>query len=270
VRIAECGKSSIGMRQSSIVNRNRAIVQSCNRQSSIVNRQSSIIMDELFIKLPETTVYGRRAGDLGAPLLLGLHGWSRRNGWHTWEPLMQPLAAAGYCVVSVDMPGWGASPPLDERPLSGARAAALVFAIMDGLAKETAVLMGKSWGGGVAITAALDRPARVAALILTAPAFTAPERLPALAPPVLLAWAEDDPMIPFAQAEVYKTAVADLTFVPYPTGGHSAAPKNAADFAPRALAFLARHAAVNPIQSAQPAKRQPRIGANAANTKTAN
>ena len=71
-------------------------------------------MDDIFIKLELTTVYGKLAGDPANPLLLGIHGWSQRNGWHTWEPLMAPLADAGYCVVSVDMPGWGDSPALDN------------------------------------------------------------------------------------------------------------------------------------------------------------
>lgn len=197
-------------------------------------------MDDLYIKLTLTTVYGKLAGNASGPLVLGLHGWSQRNGWHTWQPLMAPLAAAGYCVVSVDMPGWGQSPPLDALPLTGERAATTVLDIMNGLQKETAVLMGKSWGGGVAIETALTYPERVTKLILTAPAFRQPERLADLTQPVLLAWAEDDPVIPVAVAEHYERVVADLQLEIYAAGGHSAAPKNNEDFAPKAIGFLQR------------------------------
>ncbi len=195
-------------------------------------------MDDVFIKLEVTSVYGKLAGDPANPLLLGLHGWSQRNGWHTWKPLMEPLASAGYCIVSVDMPGWGSSPALDTLPLSGSRAASVVIDILNGLQKETAVLLGKSWGGGVAIKTALEYPERIAGLILTAPALQNFAQLDELDKPVLMAWAEDDPVIPIATSERYLTRLPNLQLETYPTGGHSAAPKNASDFAPKAVRFL--------------------------------
>lgn len=195
-------------------------------------------MDDVYIQLQTTTVYGKLAGEPSNPLVLGIHGWSQRNGWHTWEPLMEPLATAGFCVVSVDMPGWGESPAMDALPLGGERAVQVVVDIMNGLQKETAVLMGKSWGGGVAIQAALERPERVTKLILSAPAFRDMERLREVRQPVLLAWAEDDPVIPPAYGNKYRSALRNSTLVMYPSGGHSAAPKNAEDFAPRATEFL--------------------------------
>lgn len=197
-------------------------------------------MDDVFIKLQLTTVYGKLAGDPASPLVLGIHGWSQRNGWQTWAPLLAPLAAAGYCAVSVDMPGWGQSPAMDALPLGGERAAQVVIDLMDGLQQERAVLMGKSWGGGIALETALIFPERVAGLILTAPARRNVDPLRGLHQPVLLAWAEDDGVIPVVEVERYRSVLADLEVVTYPTGGHSAAPKNADDFAPRAAAFLQR------------------------------
>jgi pimeloyl-ACP methyl ester carboxylesterase len=75
-------------------------------------------------------------------------------------------------------------------------------------------------------------------LILTAPAFRQFERLRSLEQPVLMAWAEDDEVIPVRYMAEYEARVPDLTVVRYEYGGHSAAPKNAADFAPRAISFL--------------------------------
>ncbi len=196
-------------------------------------------MDDVFIKLELTTVYGKLAGDPANPLVLGIHGWSQQNGWQTWEPLMLPLAEAGYCVVSVDMPGWGDSPALDNLPLAGWRAVSVVIDIMDGLQKESAVLLGKSWGGGVAVNAGVAYPDRIKKLVLTAPALRDLDQLPRLTQPVLLTWAEDDPVIPVAMAYKYVSAVPDIAFIGYPTGGHSAAQNNAADFAPRVTEFLA-------------------------------
>jgi pimeloyl-ACP methyl ester carboxylesterase len=195
-------------------------------------------MDNVFIKLELTTVHGKLLGDPSAPLVLGIHGWSQKNGWQTWEPFMEPLAAAGYCVVSVDMPGWGDSPALDKLPLGGERAVEVVIDILNGLQKNTAVLMGKSWGGGVAIKTAVTHPDRISKLILTAPALRNLDQLAQIQQPVLLTWAEDDPVIPFAVSEAFISAVPDIEFVAYPSGGHSAAQKNVADFAPKVIEFL--------------------------------
>ena len=133
------------------------------------------------------------AGPSAAPLLLGLHGWSQRNGWHTWRPLMTPLAEAGYRVISVDMPGWGQSEAWGSGPLNDADAQEAILAVLDGADAARATLMGKSWGGGIAISTALKHPVRIERLVLTAPAFREPGRLGDLQQPVLLAWAKDGP-----------------------------------------------------------------------------
>ncbi len=195
-------------------------------------------MHDVFIKLELTTVYGKMSGDPADPLLLGIHGWSQRNGWRTWEPLMAPLADAGYCVVSVDMPGWGDSPALDNLPLGGSRAVQVVVDILNGLQKEKAVLMGKSWGGGVAVKTAVSHPQRISGLVLTAPALRNFDQLAQITQPVLLTWSEDDPVIPVAMSEKFTVNVRDIKYISYPTGGHSAAMKNAQDFAPHMIEFL--------------------------------
>lgn len=182
-------------------------------------------------------VFGKAAGPENGRFILGLHGWSQRNGWHTWEPLMPPLAEAGFRVVSVDMPGWGQSVPAQGQ-VTGEAAMRCVLQIIDALDVAEAALMGKSWGGGVAVKTAVSHPHRITHLILTAPAIRNPGLLAQLSQPVLLAWAEDDPMIPISYAARFATAIPDCQLETYPTGGHSAAPKNAADFAPKAIKFL--------------------------------
>lgn len=151
---------------------------------------------------------------------------------------MAPLATAGFRVISVDMPGWGRSTRSEPGPLKGEQAQSAVLAILDGLGAETVALMGKSWGGGIALSLALSRPKRVQKLILTAPAFRELDRLAELDQPVLLVWAKDDPVIPYDNAARFLAALPGAQLVTYETGGHSAAPKNAADFAPKAVRFL--------------------------------
>jgi pimeloyl-ACP methyl ester carboxylesterase len=196
------------------------------------------MLDEFYINLPAGRVFAKAAGQPGDPLIFCLHGWSQKNGWHTWEPLMEPWSAAGFRVVSVDMPGWGKSDRWSKVPLMGPQAVAAVIGMLDALQAETAVLAGKSWGGGVALDTAMAHPQRISKLILTAPAFEGGLDCLTVSQPVLLTWAEDDPTIPFRVAAGYQTAIPHLEFVPYPTGLHNAAARNAADFAPKAIAFL--------------------------------
>ncbi len=196
-------------------------------------------MDELFLDTTFGRICALVAGDPAGRLALGLHGWSRRNGRHTWQPLLGPLAAAGHYAVGVDMPGWGRSEPITPAPLDRRTALDAVLAILDVLRPGApAALLGKSWGGDLALGVALEHPERVSGLILTAPAFSDFARLPELRPPVLLVWAEDDPVIPIDFVERYRI-VPSLQLITYPDGGHSAAMANAADFAPRAIEFLA-------------------------------
>lgn len=195
-------------------------------------------MTELLIKTPRGRIYSQTAGDPANPLVLGIHGWSQRNGWHTWQPLLQPLADGGFYAVSVDMPGWGQSDAWGSGLLTTGQAVEALLAIMDALSTDVATLMGKSWGGGVAFQLALDHPPRVNRLILTAPAFNQFDRLASLTQPVLLAWAKDDPVIPYDLTDQFTTAISNVQLETYDTGGHSAAPKNATDFAPKAVAFL--------------------------------
>jgi len=204
-------------------------------------------MNDVWIETEFGKVFGKTAGPVDSRppdgrLILGLHGWSQRNGWHTWQPLMAPLAAAGFRVVSVDMPGWGQSVPAKPGPMMGETAVACVLQILDGLKVETAILMGKSWGGGVAVKTAVSHPRRVSHLILTAPAARDQAQLAQLTQPVLLAWAEDDPVIPFQYAVQFAAVIPNCQLETYPTGGHGAAPKNVADFAPKASEFLKRKA----------------------------
>lgn len=196
------------------------------------------MLTEHNIQVPNGRIYGKSSGDQSDPLIIGIHGWSQRNGWHTWEPLLEPLGNAGFFALSVDMPGWGQSEPWGSGPLSQEQGIEAVLAILSALGKNSAVLMGKSWGGAVSVMTALAHPNKVTKLILTAPAYSNYTALNGLTQPVLLAWAEDDPVIPYSYAPKFAEAAPNVQLETYPTSGHSAAPKNAVDFAPKAVEFL--------------------------------
>jgi pimeloyl-ACP methyl ester carboxylesterase len=196
------------------------------------------MLTEHFISTPHGRIHAKSSGDQSNLIVIGIHGWSQRNGWHTWEPLLEPLGTAGFFALSVDMPGWGQSDPWNGGQITQEQGVEAILAIIAAFDKDSAVLMGKSWGGAVAIQTALNHPDKVTKLILTAPAYNDHTALKNLTQPTLLAWAEDDPVIPFAYAAKFAQAAPNVQLQPYPTGGHSAAPKNAVDFAPKAVRFL--------------------------------
>lgn len=92
------------------------------------------------------------------PAVLALHGWGRDR-----SDLLASLD--GRSVVSVDLPGFGASPPPAER--CGAREyAELVQRLIDELGGGPFVVVGHSFGGRVATCLAAAHPASVAGLVL--------------------------------------------------------------------------------------------------------
>ncbi len=199
-------------------------------------------MNEIIIPTPRGDIHGLTAGPEDGPVVIGIHGWSQRNGAHTWAPLVEPLGAAGYRTIAVAMPGWGDTPKWEKasgKPVVAGKSA--LVAILDSLGVETAhALMGKSWGGGVSLDFALTYPGRVNKLILTAPAYRGDlsDLTQRLNKPVLLAWAKNDQVIPLNFGMGIAEAIVDCQFEIYDEGGHEAAQHNVADFAPKAVTFL--------------------------------
>lgn len=90
------------------------------------------------------TIYIDKHGS--GPDLILLHGWAMHGG--IWEPVVNPLAEAGFRVHVVDLPGHGRSEPLPDFTLPG-----LVEVLLDQLPKG-AIWAGWSLGGLLAMEAA--------------------------------------------------------------------------------------------------------------------
>jgi pimeloyl-ACP methyl ester carboxylesterase len=100
----------------------------------------------------------------GMPVVL-LHGWALAQ--NAYRRVIEEIAEQGCCVIAPSMPGFGGSGDLHGEAFSMSGYARWVADLLDVLEiAEPAVLVGHSFGGGVAIKLAHDMPARVRSLVL--------------------------------------------------------------------------------------------------------
>ncbi len=106
------------------------------------------------------------AGPPDGPLVVLLHGFPEL--WYAWRNQLGPLAAAGFRVAAPDQRGYaGSDKPSDLAAYTRDRLADDVAALIHGLGRERAAVIGHDWGAAVAWWLALQRPqivARLAAL----------------------------------------------------------------------------------------------------------
>ncbi len=104
-----------------------------------------------------------RSGPTGSTPLLLIHaGIADRR---MWDPIWGTLTAT-LDVVRVDLRGYGES---TERPDGPWSPRADVLEVLDHLGIDRAHVVGCSFGAGVSVELALERPALVASLVLAAP-----------------------------------------------------------------------------------------------------
>ena len=96
------------------------------------------------------------------PAVVLIHGFPLCG--RMWEPQMEALSQAGYRVLAPDLPGFGASPPLDEMASMDAYADAVID-LLDRLGVERAVVGGMSMGGYVLLSLAERYPERLLAAL---------------------------------------------------------------------------------------------------------
>jgi pimeloyl-ACP methyl ester carboxylesterase len=115
-----------------------------------------------------TFVQGRPAGYAvageGMPVVL-LHGWAL--GQHTYREVIASIAEQGCMVIAPALPGFGATGELPGQDFSLRGYAQWVHDLLEVLdVDEPAVVVGHSFGGGVAIRFAHDFRNRVRSMVL--------------------------------------------------------------------------------------------------------
>ena len=95
-----------------------------------------------------------------------LHGWPLNRS--IWSRVAPRVAAAGFRVLSPDLPGFGDSPPIDFGRATVEAYAEEVAKFIEPLKARRIAVAGHSFGGYVALALAEKRPDAVAALGLFA------------------------------------------------------------------------------------------------------
>jgi pimeloyl-ACP methyl ester carboxylesterase len=112
----------------------------------------------------EGSLFGEQFGT-GPVRVVWLHGWGRRAS--DFAGAADELARAGVASVALELPGFGATPALDQPGGARTYAAVLSHQLAD-VATDPVILVGHSFGGAVAVGVADLVPQSVAGLVLVA------------------------------------------------------------------------------------------------------
>ena len=113
------------------------------------------------------TIHYNEAGPADAHPIILIHGGGPgATGWSNYSPNIEAIANAGFRVLALDLPGWGASSEVDFKTYEPLDA---LSQFMDALGIEKAAFVGNSMGGHTSIRMAIERPERVSHLITMGP-----------------------------------------------------------------------------------------------------
>lgn len=123
-----------------------------------------------------------------------------------WSEHLDPLAQAGYRAVALDLSGFGEAPVAtgEQAPWID------VLATMDALEIHDAILVGNSFGGAVALRAAVVAPERVDALVL----ISAPAPGVDPTPELEEAWAAEERALERGDVDAAVASVLDTWTLP--------------------------------------------------------
>jgi pimeloyl-ACP methyl ester carboxylesterase len=123
-----------------------------------------------------------------------------------WSEHLQPLADAGFRAVAMDLPGFGEAPPAAGEQAEWTD----VLRTMDALSIDRATLVGSSFGGAVALRAAVVAPDRVRALVLVS--APPPELEPS--PELEAVWSAEEAALERGDVDAAVAAVVEAWTLP--------------------------------------------------------
>ena len=117
-----------------------------------------------FVEADGLNIFVQEKGPADGPAVLFISGtlaWSE-----TWRNTIDPLAAAGFHTVAIDLPPFGFSSRPASNGYGPANHARRIAAVLDALKIQKVVLVGHSFGGGATVETAFLHESRVRGLVL--------------------------------------------------------------------------------------------------------
>jgi pimeloyl-ACP methyl ester carboxylesterase/CRP-like cAMP-binding protein len=124
--------------------------------------------EDIVVQYNDQQIHAVEEGHPNRQVALLIHGWS--SSWYAMSPLIG-LLSQRFRAIAVDLPGYGASPPLPERVTISAYAdilANFIERVTDG----PVVLVGHSMGGMTGLTMALRYPELIDRMVLIGPTIS--------------------------------------------------------------------------------------------------
>ena len=121
-----------------------------------------------YVDAPTGRVAYQSVGE--GPAIVMIHGGGPgAYGWSNYRLNVGPLAARGFQVITMDLPGYGESASRDTSDGMYVPNARAVIDILDAEGIAQADLVGNSLGGATSLRAALDYPDRIRRMVLMGP-----------------------------------------------------------------------------------------------------
>lgn len=138
------------------------------RVASMV-RESSMAQDAApksghYVKAGDVNIFIQEKGPADGPAVVFIGGtmaWSE-----VWRDILDPVAAAGFRTVAIDLPPFGFSERPDSNGYGPVNQSGRIIGVLDALGIQKATLVGHSFGGGATVEAALRNSERVTSLVL--------------------------------------------------------------------------------------------------------
>ena len=185
--------------------------------------------------LAEKKVHYLEAGDSTRPTVLLLHGG--RFSSETWRELgtIDVIAAAGYHVLALDLPGYGRSQTLPIEPKD------FLVEALEALSVEKAFIVSPSMSGRFSFPLVTRNPDKVLGFVPVAPGGIDRYKgaLRKVSIPALVLWGENDNIIPVEESDVLAAALTDSRRVIFKGASHPCYLDKPGEFHQELLDFFA-------------------------------
>ncbi|RNA13072.1 alpha beta hydrolase [Brachionus plicatilis] len=189
---------------------------------------------EHFVETSVGSAFVLESGESQQPCCLMIHGWSKSDDHQRWNFMFDSLVLEGFRILAIDMPGFGRSQ--NARRLFKARSEENLIKdgpvdVIEQILKKFLIqrfyLFGLSWGGGVAISLAIELKSRIFKMFLFMPSYTEQkDELKFINTSCMILWIKEDLIHPCKMGKYLSNRIKLSTLVNHSIETKSISPEN--------------------------------------------